>query len=244
MPRQLRPAVYVEVLGRGNHPEVARIISLQSGHISHRHPSRQEWIFAVGLLPASPPWIAKDIDVGRPEVQPRMERALPFAHSFFMLDTAFDADVHRHLVNALRIERSAQADGLGILRRSVQQHAMQRLAPPVVSRHVQPRNGPRMVDHLAGLFLQSHLRHKIGRTLRRRQCGVQIIRLLRLLRARRAHHSESRPASTRPLVIHMFSSCSSQSVYGRATLSRHKKSHFLSRSHSNLREKPLSSGRL
>ena len=29
----------------------------------------QEGIFAVGFLPAAPAWIAKDVDVGRPDVE-------------------------------------------------------------------------------------------------------------------------------------------------------------------------------
>ena len=50
------------------------------------------------------------------------------------------------------------AHGLGKLRGAVHRYAVQRLAPPVVGRHAEPRNGPCLIYQLGGLLLEVILR--------------------------------------------------------------------------------------
>jgi hypothetical protein len=81
-------------------------------------------------------------------------------------------------------------------------HAVQRLAPPVVGGHAEPRNGARLVHQLARLFFERHALHQVGRALLRRQIRIQVRGLSGVLRpqcARRAqpqqssrHHSHSK----------------------------------------------------
>ena len=140
---------------------------------------------------------------------------LPFASTDCAVHHArLRADGGGHLVNALGIEGRGQSDGLGKFRGSVGCHAVQRLAPPVVAGHAQPRNGARLVHQLAGLFFERHALHQVGRALLRRKTRVKIRGLsgfLRPQRARRAqpqqssrHHSQSKhrhrlPARGRPV---------------------------------------------
>jgi hypothetical protein len=63
-----RAAVDGEMLWRRNDAVIVRIISLHSGDKGHSHARAEKRIFAVGLLAASPTRIAKDVDVGGPEI--------------------------------------------------------------------------------------------------------------------------------------------------------------------------------
>ena len=91
-----------------------------------------------------------------------------------MLDAALGADDHGHLVNGGGVKGGAQADGLGKLGGSIPRHAVQRLAPPVVGRNVEPGNGSRLVHQLRGLLLQRHSADQVRRALLRGKAGVQI----------------------------------------------------------------------
>src|ERR1700735_4745165 len=105
----------------------------------HAHAAREKRIFAVGLLPAAPAGVAEDVDVGRPEVEAFKDIAVACAHGLHMLDAAFCADDDGHGMNGLRIEGSAEADGLRELRCAVCSAAVERLAPPIVRRNVEMR---------------------------------------------------------------------------------------------------------
>ena len=115
VPRRLGSAVHREMLRRRNGEIVFRIVSLHAGDEGDAHARRQEWIFAVGLLAASPARVAKDVDVWRPEVQAFEDAAVPFAHRLDVLDSSFDPDGLGHAVNGLRIKGCGQADRLGKL---------------------------------------------------------------------------------------------------------------------------------
>src|SRR5436190_1811493 len=68
--RGFRPAVNSEMLRCGDNSKVVRIVSLHSGDERHSQAPAQEGIFSIGLLPAAPAWVAKDIDIRGPEIQP------------------------------------------------------------------------------------------------------------------------------------------------------------------------------
>ena len=104
-------------------------------------------------------------------------RASVLFHRHLVLHTRFDAHVHRHLMDSRRVEGCPQADRLGKLSRSIHRHAVQRLAPPVIPRNVQPRNRTRLIHQLGGLLFQRHATHQIRCALLRRQVGVEIRRL-------------------------------------------------------------------
>ena len=173
--RGLRTAVHGKMLGGGDDAIVMRIVALHAGHKGHAHARRQEGIFAVGFLAAAPAGIAEDVDVGRPEVEARQRYVLsPSAHCLHVHDAPLGADDLGHLVNGRRVEGGGQADGLGELGGAVVQHAVQRLAPPVVGRHVEAGNGPRLVHQLRGLLFQRHPPHQVRRALLGGQAGVKI----------------------------------------------------------------------
>ena len=80
--RGLGPAVHGIMFGRGDHPVICGIVALQAGDERDAHAPGEERIFAIGFLAASPARIAKDVDVGRPEIEAfedvaRVRRALP-----------------------------------------------------------------------------------------------------------------------------------------------------------------------
>src|SRR6185437_11711125 len=61
----LRAGVYGEVLGCGDNAEVAGIGALHAGDEGDGHAAGEEWVLAVGLLPAAPARVAEDVDVGQ-----------------------------------------------------------------------------------------------------------------------------------------------------------------------------------
>ena len=182
MAGRLRAAVHGIVLGSGDDAEILRIVALHACNIGHAHARGQKRVFAVGFLTSSPAGITKDVDVGRPKVQARHEVVFPSAHRLYMLDASLGADDHRHLVDGRHIKGGGQANGLRKLRGAVVQHAVQRLAPPVVSRDVEARNGPGLVHQLGGLLFKRHPAHKVG-SLLCREAGVQVGRLREILRS-------------------------------------------------------------
>ncbi len=184
VPCGFRPAVYGKVLGGRDDAVVVRIVALHAGDEGNAHPRGQERVFAISLLAAAPTRIAEDVDVGRPEVQPFKDVAVPGTHILHMLDAALGADGYGHFVNLRRIECRRQTDRLRKLCGSIHRDAVQRLAPPIVRWNIEPRNGPRLVQQLCALLFERHPAHQVRRTLLRRQAGVQIrgLRVRRLLR--------------------------------------------------------------
>ncbi len=157
VPRRLRPAVHREMLRRRDHAKILRIISLQSGYERHTHAPGEKRIFSVRLLSTPPARIAEDIDIRRPEIQPLHNVAPPRPHRLVVLCPSFRPDDDRHLVNQRIIKRGRQPDRLGKHgRRSGIGNAVQRLTPPVVIRHLQVGNCPRLVHQLRSLLLQGH----------------------------------------------------------------------------------------
>ena len=183
------------MLGRGDGAVVARIVALHSGDKGHAHARGQERVFAVGLLAASPAGIAEDIEIGRPEIEALEDFAGAVFHVLRVLDAAFGADGHGHLMNGRRVEGGAQSDGFGKLGGAVAQHAVERLAPPVIGRHVEPRDGARLIHKLGGFLWERHAMDQVGGSLLRGQAGVKV-RRFGVLRSgqtrRRAAHQHCR----------------------------------------------------
>ena len=124
------------------------IIALHAGHKRDRQASAQERIFAIGFLAAPPAWIAKDVDVGCPEIQAFENVGVACTHVLRMFDSALNANSRRHLVNARHIERGSKTDGFGKLRDAVRNDAVQGFAPPIVRRNVQARDGACLIHEL------------------------------------------------------------------------------------------------
>src|SRR5579864_754751 len=99
VPRWLGPAVHRKMFRSRDDPEVFGIVPLQPGYKSHAHASSEKRIFAVSLLPPSPAWIAKDVDIRRPEVQALHNVPVACLHSLVMFSPSFSANNNRHLVN-------------------------------------------------------------------------------------------------------------------------------------------------
>jgi hypothetical protein len=110
---RLRAAVHGKVLGRGDDAVVAGIVALHAGDEGYAHAGGEERIFAVGLLAAAPARIAKDVDVGRPEVEAFKDVAVAGAHGLHVLDAAFGADDNGHLVDGGGVEGGARPMGSG-----------------------------------------------------------------------------------------------------------------------------------
>ena len=182
--RGLRSAVHGEVLGRGDGLVVVRIVALHSRHKRNSHAAAQERILAIGLLASSPARIAKDVDVGSPEVQALEDVGVAGALGLDVLDPAFDADRGRHGVNAGGIECRREADGLRKLGRAVDRDTVERFAPPVIGGNAQAWDRPGLVDELRGLFLQRHPMYQIGCTLLRGEREILVRWRDGLLRAR------------------------------------------------------------
>src|SRR6185312_1835170 len=103
-----------------------------------------KWIFTVGFLSTSPPRISKDVDVGRPEIETLKNIRVSGTLLLHVLNPSFNADCCRHLVNAWRVERSRQTDGFGKFGGAIHRNAVQGLAPPVVRRNIESRDGARL----------------------------------------------------------------------------------------------------
>ena len=66
----LRTAMHGEVLGTGQQLAILGVLGpLQAAYDGRAHATGQEGVLAVGLLSASPPRVAEDVDIGCPERQ-------------------------------------------------------------------------------------------------------------------------------------------------------------------------------
>src|SRR6185369_11969421 len=90
------PAMHRIVFRGGDNLKVARIVTLQALHELNPKTPGEIWIFAVSLLSASPARVAKDIDVGTPERQALIAKALVLTHKLVMLGARFGRDNVSH----------------------------------------------------------------------------------------------------------------------------------------------------
>src|SRR6185369_18044517 len=134
-----RTAVYRVVLGSSTHFHVAPIVPLQPGDKSHPHARGEIRILTIGLLAAAPAWIAKNVDVGRPEIQTLVAAVLAAALGFTVLGTSLVADGSSSLVHQPRIERRCKTDGLRKDRgRSRAGDTVKGFVPPLVGGNIEP----------------------------------------------------------------------------------------------------------
>ena len=163
VPFRLRTRVHREMLRAGCRLEVSRVIALQAAHEGRAEHGRQLRVLAPRLLPAPPPRVAVDVDVGRPERQALVLRRLTRApQRLVVLGPRLVRDGRGHPPHELGIPRRGQPDDLrehgGP---AVARHPVERLVPVIIGRNAQPRHGPRRVHHLGNLFLQRHPAHQV-----------------------------------------------------------------------------------
>jgi hypothetical protein len=146
------------MLRAGHRLEITVLHLLDAGDILDRDARGEERILAVGLLPAAPARIAKDVDVGRPETQPVIGlAAFAVTDGLVILGPGLVGDDLPDLVDQRRVPRRGHADGLrkngGV---TFARHAVQGLAPVVVGGDLQAREGRGGVDELRRLLGQRH----------------------------------------------------------------------------------------
>ena len=130
-----------EVLWSRNHLNIFWIVALQSGYKRDAHARRQEWVLAISFLPAAPAWIAKDIDIRRPEVEPFVNVVPSGADCLIVFGPGFNANDSSHVMDQGRIKSGGKADRFGKYRSgSSASNSVQSLAPPIVSRNLQSGN--------------------------------------------------------------------------------------------------------
>ena len=108
----LRTGVHGEVLWGRNHAVVIRIVALHAFDKVHAYLRCKERIFAVGLLPASPARIAKDVDVWRPEGQAVVDGVIVVAQGFVVFGSRLGGDHGRKIFDQRSVPGSGHADGL------------------------------------------------------------------------------------------------------------------------------------
>src|SRR4029079_11611946 len=90
--------------------EIFRVVTLQTRHKRNSHSTGQIGILAVSFLPASPARVAKNIDIGRPEIETFVDIPPSCADSLIVLGSSFLSNRRRHLMNQGSVERCGQPD--------------------------------------------------------------------------------------------------------------------------------------
>ena len=166
-----------EVLARGHRAQVVHIAALNPGNKGHAKLAGEKRILAIGFLAAPPAWIAKDVDVGRPERQSIKNAMVALALRLVVLAAGLGRDDVAHRVHQRGVPRCAHADSLRKDRRVAgARHSVKRLIPRLVVGNAKPRDGCCPVLELVGLLIQGHPSHQVMCPLSRRQTGVLIRR--------------------------------------------------------------------
>ena len=154
---RLRSAVHRKVLGAGQGLGVARIVALESLDEGDSQASGQKRIFAIRLLAASPARIADEVDVGCPEGEAVVLSVQAAADGVMIFGARLGGDGIGDLVQQRGVPHGGQADGLRKRGGGAgARHAVEAFVPVVVSRHAEPFDGRRIIEHLGGLFAQRH----------------------------------------------------------------------------------------
>ena len=153
VPVGLGAAVHGIVLGRGHQFQVPVIVALEPLDKGHAHPRREVGALAIGLHPAPPARVPKNVDVGCPKGQPGIDLADAASQRLVVLGPRLVRDGRRDAAHQVDVPGGGQADGLrehgGY---ACPPHAVQALVPPVVLRDAQPLDRRGIVDHLRDLF--------------------------------------------------------------------------------------------
>src|SRR5215470_3851210 len=97
------------VLGSGNDFQILRIVTLESFNECHTETAGEIWIFSVSLLPASPAWVAKDIDVWRPKRKTVKPVVVTTSLCFVILGPRLVGDHHGDAIDQWRIKCSSES---------------------------------------------------------------------------------------------------------------------------------------
>ena len=159
----LRPAVHGEMLGTGGSFQCITA-ALQPAYKSFSKAGGQIWVFTVGLVPASPPGIAENIDVRRPHCQAVIYVPVSFCQEGIIFCPRFCGNGVCNLLQKFIVKHGGHPNGLRkACRSSAASKPVQRFIPPVVFRDAQPFDGRRVKPQLASLFLDGHFRDKLFR---------------------------------------------------------------------------------
>src|SRR5580704_16332518 len=130
----------------GDDAKIIWIIALKTGNERYSHSSREKGVLTISFLAAAPSRIAKNVDIGRPEIQSFHDVSPAGADRLVVFGSRLGADHDCHVMDQGRIKSRCQSDRLGKNGGcSSIGHAMQGLAPPVVIRDLQSRNRARLV---------------------------------------------------------------------------------------------------
>ena len=169
----LGSAVYGKVFGRGHYFQIFRIVPLQPGDKGEAHARGEIRILSVGLLPAAPAGVAKDIDVWRPDGQAEVDAMVVVGRGIGILGSRLGRDGVSHGMHQGGVPGSSQTDRLGKDSGSAgARHAVQPLVPPGVFRDAKARNGRRGHGHLGDLLLRRQPPYQVGDALLDRQRGI------------------------------------------------------------------------
>jgi hypothetical protein len=108
----LGAAVRGEVLGRGVGAAVEGVVALDALNEGCAQRGGEKGIFAVGLLAASPAWVAEDVDVGGPEGEAGVTRRIAIAMRI-EFGASLGGDGFTDCVEQRGVPRGSEADGLG-----------------------------------------------------------------------------------------------------------------------------------
>ena len=106
-------AVHGKMFGGGNGLQVSRVIALQSTDELHAQAGCQVGVFSIGFLTTPPAWVAKDIDIGRPEGQPGVLVSQTAAEGLVMLGAPFIGNGLGDAVHQFAVPGTGQANRLG-----------------------------------------------------------------------------------------------------------------------------------
>src|SRR5215472_4994589 len=152
-------AVNGKMLRSGNDFQVFRIVALQAGDESNTDAAGEKGIFAVGFLAASPAWVSKDVDVGRPKGEAVVAAGISVLDSVVVFGACFRRDDVSQVMNKVRVPGGGKADGLrkngGV---PGARNAVQGFVPPVVGGNTKARDCTGDVLHLRSFFFQRHAR--------------------------------------------------------------------------------------
>ncbi len=165
------------MLGSGNGFEIVRIVALQAGDEGYAEASREERIFTVGFLAASPARITEDIYVGRPESETVIAAEVVVGDGVVVFGASFGGNNVGDGVKEIGVPGGGETDGLredgGDAGAS---YAVEAFVPPVVGGNLETRDGGSDVLHLGNFFFDGEAGDEVGDTLVDGERGVEIRR--------------------------------------------------------------------
>src|SRR5215211_2002977 len=148
------------MLGRRDGLQIPWIITLHTFHEGNTEARCEKRIFTVSLLTASPPRVAKDVDVGRPKSQTIKTLTLIVFNSVVILSAGFIGNSSRDCPDQFLIPRSTEPNRLREnCSCSCIRDSMEGFIPPVVSRNSKPVDCCRLIHHLRDLLFDRKTAH-------------------------------------------------------------------------------------